>query len=246
MIPDYYSRNFLISIKARCPAGTQLSTFMLRKLREQDGIPDNLSEIIVSAWSAADENVNQWHLPGADADRITQCKEYYAINQIERVLFSQILTHQAEGKVPSASNTFAHKVSGEQTLPVNQFGQNSVIFLHGLEHPIGQPSLNDAQLSVAFCLATGLTPVKSQAIVNAWRNTRQAAERRFPPSEIESRFHFSCTIMAGALKSLLPPQQHYPDGTLAPMPSRWETQLHHWCDVTLAANQRDSRVVNRF
>ncbi len=244
-ISTYFSRHFLVSMTADCPKGTQLSTFMMRRLREKEGFPDNLSEIIVSAWTAAEKNVNGWHLPGANAGRISQCKEYYAMNRMESELLRQIHSHQEDANASSFSNDFSYKALGQCTWPVNHFAQNPVSFLQLLEESIEKPSLNDAQLEVAFCLATGLTPVKSRAIVAAWRTTRQAAERRFPPSEIERRHHFSCEIMASALKSLLPPQ-HYPDGTLEPMLLRWQTQLHHWCDVALAANHRDARVINRF
>ena len=239
-IPNYYSRHFLISMMASCPQETSLSTFMMRKLREKEGFPDNLSEIIVSAWIAAEADVSQWHLPGADADRLSQCKEYYAVDQIERTLFLQIQKNQADDRNPPISTQFSYKVSGQRSLPANQFAQNPVIFLYMLEHPLDRPALDDAQLKVAFCLETGFTPWKSGKIIDAWRHTRQTAERRFVPSETERRHHFSCISMASALKSLLPPQEHYRDGTLKPMPSRWETQLHRWCDLTLAANNPEA------
>ena len=208
---------------------------MMRKLRDEAGLPDDLSEIIVSAWTAADEAVDQWQLTGANADHINQCKAYHALHQMESVLFFRLLPHQIEGSTLAAVSQCAYQALAEGSGPVNQFAQNPVIFLHGLGHPIGQPSLNDAQFTVAFCLATGLTPFKSRQIINAWRNTREAAESLFADSDIEGRHLFSCTNLARTLKSLLPPQQHDSDGTLQPMPSRWETQLHHWCNVTLAA-----------
>ena len=233
-IPDYCSQQFLISMKASCPAGTSLASFMMKKLRERQGFPESLCEIISSAWTAADEAVDQWQLPGASADRINQCKAYHALHQMERVLFFRMITHQVEGSTPPAGSEWAYQTVAERSGPVNEFAQNPVIFLHGLEQPMGHSSLNDKQLTSAFCLATGLTPFKSRQIINAWRNTSEAAESLFADSDIEGRHLFSCTSLARALKSLLPPQ-HDPDGTLQPMPSRWETQLRHWCDVTLAA-----------
>ena len=233
-IHDCYSRNFLMSIKASCPEGISLATFMTRQLRENAGLPDNLCKIFVSAWTAADDIVDQWSLPGVDADRISQCKEYYALDQIERLLSVRIQAGEIRGNRPSTSTELAYKVTENRRLPVSRFAQNPAVFLHSLEHPADQPSLNDAQLAVAFCLDTGLTPATSRAIVELWRNACQDAERRFPPSESARRHDFLSAAMARELKSLLlPPHQRTADGTLKPFPARWEAQLNDWCDVTL-------------
>jgi ankyrin repeat protein len=231
---DFFSSYFLRSILTTCPEGTDLSVYMLRKLREKKGIPDDLSNIIVSAWVSAEKKVSQWAVNVADANSIDLCKEYYAMHQIERMLFKKIQTLQSQGKNPSFGMQFLYNASGQRTLPANQFAQNPVIFLHMLEHPFGQPVLHTTQLTMALCLQTGWPPLECQKIIDVWKEANKTADSAIPANELEHRHHFLCREMAGAFKTMLPQQHHHPDGTAYPMPSRWQAQLHLWCETTLA------------
>ncbi len=239
---DFFSRYFLTSTLTTCPEGTDLSVHMSRKLREKKGIPDDLSDIIVSSWISAHKNVSQWTLNVTDANSINLCKEYYATHQIERMLFKQIQTLQSQGQKPSFSIQFLYDASGQRTLPANQFAQNPVIFLHMLEHPFDQPVLPTTQLTMALCLQTGWSPLECQKIIDVWKEANKTADSAIPANELEHRHQFLCREMAGAFKTMLPQQHHHPDGTAHPMPSRWQAQLHLWCETTLA--QHNGAVVN--
>jgi hypothetical protein len=221
-----------------CPQGTDLSVHMTRQLRERNGFPNNLSTILASAWSEADTKVNQWHLNSAHAESIYLCKEYYAMNRIEDLLFTQLEAQKIEKQTPSYSRTFAYQAVVQRTLPLNQFAENPVIFINELEQSLGQPAAHVSSLTTALCLATGLTPPQSQKIIELWKEASHAAALAFPANDVEKRHHFSCRTMAASIKMLLPAQHSASDGTAFPMTLRWQLQLQQWCDSTLSQETR--------
>lgn len=242
MMLNCFSRHFLTSMLTACPEGTHLSIYMSRYLREKEGMSEDLSNVIVLAWTNAHKKVSQWTLEGADANSISLCKEYYATHQMERALFKQLQTLRSQGIKPSFSSQYFYDASGQRSLPTNQFAENPVLFLQRLVHDLTPPVLHEAPLTTALCLKTGWSPVECRKIIDAWKEAESAVELIIPANDIERRDRFLCHEMASALKRLLPAQQHHPDGTAYPFPSRWQTQLHRWCDTTLA--QHDSEAAN--
>lgn len=230
---DLLSRSFLMSTLTTCPEGADLSVYMSRKLREAKGIPDDLSNIIVSSWVSAHNNVSQWGLTGADANSINLCKEYYAMQQIEYRLFKKIQALQSQGKKPSLSIQFLYAASGQCILPAKELAKNPVIFLQRLP-PVDQSVVHQTQPTTTLCLQTGWSPLECQKIIDLWTEANNTADSTIPTNEIERRYHFLCREMAIVFKAILPQQHHHPDGTPHPLPSRWQTQLHRWSDATLA------------
>ena len=237
-VSDCFTKNFLISNLNTCPQSTDLLVHMKRQLTEKNGFPNNLSTIIASSWSESETQINQWHFPGALADSIYLCKEHYAMNRIEELLFNQIEAKKTAKKAPSYKTTFSYHIARKRTSPVNQFAENPVAFLHTFEKSLGQLSVNESQLSNAFCLATGLTPRQSQKIIAFWKETSHAATIAFPANDIEKRHQFACRVMSGALKTLLPEEVSTSDGTVYPLSLRWQVQLKHWCDGVLTQETR--------
>ena len=237
-LPDCFSKNFLVSMIKTCPRDTDLSVHMMRQLRERNGFPNNLTTILVSAWSESNMKVNQWHLQGADAERIYLCKEYYAMNRIEDLLFTQLQAQKTEKKTPSYSRTFAYQTIVQRTLPLNQFAENPVIFINKLEQSLAQQVADVSSLTTALCLATGLTPPQSEKIIELWKEASRAAALAFPANDVEKRHHFLCRAMAASIKMLLPAPHSTSDGTAFPMTLRWQLQLQQWCDSTLSQETR--------
>jgi hypothetical protein len=237
-VSDCFTKDFLISMLKICPQGTELSVHMRRQIREVKGLPDYLGTMIVSAWSEAETQVTQWHLPGAHVDSINLCKEYFAMTRIEELLFNRIEANKTANKAPSYRTEFSHRIATQRTSPMNQFAENPVVFLNSLEKSLGQPVADDSQLANTFCLATGLTPTQSQKIVELWKEANHAAAHAFLANDVEKRHQFACRIMADSLKTLLPAQHRTSEGTPYPMSLRWQVQLQHWCDSVLAQETR--------
>jgi ankyrin repeat protein len=240
MMLNCFSRHFLRSMLEACPEGTNLSLYMSRYLREKEGMPEDLSNIIVLAWANAHKKVSEWTLEGADANSISICKEYHATHMMERTLFKQIQTLRSQGMEPSFSIQYLYDASGQRSLPTSQYAENPVRFLQLLAQDFTQPALHETQLTTALCLKTGWPPVECRKIIDVWKDAKKAVELIIPANDIERRDRFLCHEMASALKRLLPAQRHHPDGTVYPFPSRWETQLHRWCDTTLAQHASEA------
>lgn len=233
-VSDCFSKDFLFSMHQTCPQGVELSVHMMRQLRENNGFPDNFSQLVALTWCDADKKVSQWKFDGANSESISLCKEYYAINRIEQRLSEQIQAEKSKNKPSSFFSEFSYRAVVQRTLPLNKFAENPVIFLDSLEHPAGQPAVHASQLARTLCLATGLTPPQCQKIVELWREANNAAALAFPAGEAENRHHFSRKALAAALRTLLPAQRSQPDGTPFPTNLRWQMQLQQWCDNTLA------------
>jgi ankyrin repeat protein len=229
-----FSREFLFSMQQACPQGVELLAQMMRELREKNGFPDNFSQLIASVWCEADEKVSQWKLDDANPESIGLCKEYYAMNRIEKLLYEKMQVQKNKNKQPPFIDTFSYQTIEKRSLPLNTFAENPVVFLDSLEHPAGQPAVHAPQLATTLCLATGLTPPQCQKIVESWKEANAAAALAFAASETENRHHFSCKAMASKLRALLPAQRSRPDGTPLPTNLRWQMQLQQWCDKTLA------------
>ncbi len=237
-----FSGNFLTSMLAECPEGTELSIYMSRHLREKEGMPDNLSSIIVSAWVTTHSTVSQWALNGADANSISLCKEYHATHLMERMLFKELQALQSQGKKPSFALQFLYDTSWQRILPANQFAQNPVNFLHMVTYPFDQAFRHETQLTMALCLQTGWPPTECQKVIDVWKEANKNADSTIPANESERRHPFLCRTLAVELKAMLPQPHHHPDGSAYPLPFRWQTQLRRWCDTTLA--QHDSEAAN--
>jgi hypothetical protein len=233
-VSDCFSKDFLFSMRQTCPQGVELSVHMMRELKEKNGFPDNFSQLIASVWCEADEKVSQWKLDDVNPESIGLCKEYYAMNRIEKLLYEKMQVQKNKNKQPPFIDTFSYQTIEKRSLPLNTFAENPVVFLDSLEHPVGQPAVHSPQLATTLCLATGLTPPQCQKIAESWKEANAAAALAFAPSEAENRHHFSCKAMASALRALLPAQRSRPDGTPLPTNLRWQMQLQQWCDKTLA------------